>query len=136
MPSQRSPSRFGAASLSVDAGSTFAFNTSFFPAFSDQLNFFGRNSATTFGQRYLINAESWGGPTFPIFFYCGNEGDISLFTNNSGFLWALAAEMKALVVFAEHRFYGASLPFGTPPTAPSISAPSPSSTRCWTTYSL
>lgn len=68
---------------------------------------------TTFRMKYLYNdtyfdAEAGG----PIFFYTGNEGDIEWFAQNAGFMWDIAPEFGALLVFAEHRYYGGSLPFG------------------------
>lgn len=66
----------------------------------------------TFSMRYLINDTYFDAKDGPIFFYCGNEGDITLFANNTGFMWDSAVPCKAMVVFAEHRYYGETMPYG------------------------
>ncbi|KAG8228746.1 hypothetical protein J437_LFUL009668 [Ladona fulva] len=67
----------------------------------------------TFKLRYLVNVENWNADAKgPIFFYTGNEGDIEMFANNTGFMWDIAKDFQAMVVFAEHRYYGKSLPYG------------------------
>jgi hypothetical protein len=58
-------------------------------------------SYRTFQQRYLVNATYWGGKTAPIFVYAGNEGNVELFTNNTGFMWELAPSFRAMLVFIE-----------------------------------
>lgn len=65
-----------------------------------------------FHQRYLVNADHWNSSHGAIFFYTGNEGDIELFAQNTGFLYDIAPLYNALIVFAEHRYYGQSMPFG------------------------
>uniref|UniRef100_T1GQ87 Lysosomal Pro-X carboxypeptidase n=1 Tax=Megaselia scalaris TaxID=36166 RepID=T1GQ87_MEGSC len=77
------------------------------------LDHFSYANNATFKLRYLFNETfALDKKHSPIFFYAGNEGDIELFAENTGFQWELAADQKAVVVFAEHRYYGKSLPFG------------------------
>eukprot|EP00026_Physarum_polycephalum_P008424 Phypoly_transcript_08509.p1 GENE.Phypoly_transcript_08509~~Phypoly_transcript_08509.p1 ORF type:complete len:498 (+),score=83.60 Phypoly_transcript_08509:63-1496(+) len=79
----------------------------------DHFNFF--TQPQTYTQRYLVsttyaNADA---SCSPMIFYTGNEGDITWFYNNSYFVTdVLASELNAVVVYAEHRYYGVSLPFG------------------------
>lgn len=50
----------------------------------------------------------------PVLLYAGNEADINVFIKNSGgFMVETAEELNALVVFAEHRYYGHSVPYQT-----------------------
>ena len=76
-------------------------------------NFAYNGTSPTYKMRYLID-ESFaaGQKNPPILFYCGNEGGVYAFYENSGFITkTLAAQFKAVVLFAEHRYYGTSLPF-------------------------
>ncbi|RHY20010.1 hypothetical protein DYB37_003710 [Aphanomyces astaci] len=72
------------------------------------LNQFGATGAT-YDERYFVCAAEWtqGGP---IFFYTGNEANVELYLNHTGIMWENAAEFGAMLVFAEHRYFGLSIP--------------------------
>lgn len=82
--------------------------------FVDQIldHFSLTNTPQTFKQKILINTENWDHETGSIFFYTGNECEIELVAENTGFPFDIAPQFKAAVVFAEHRYYGDSMPFG------------------------
>ncbi|KAL0972661.1 hypothetical protein UPYG_G00192550 [Umbra pygmaea] len=80
--------------------------------FDQKIDHFGFLEDGTFKQRYLVNEEHWLQGGGAILFYTGNEGDVTWFCNNTGFMWDIAEELGAMLVFAEHRYYGESLPFG------------------------
>ncbi|KAI3936842.1 hypothetical protein MKW92_026666 [Papaver armeniacum] len=83
--------------------------------YTQTLDHFSFSDLPTFQQRYLISTNHWSGPKElgPIFFYCGNEGDIEWFASNTGFVWEIAPRFGAMVVFPEHRYYGKSMPYGS-----------------------
>ncbi|KAM1091460.1 hypothetical protein ACFX13_019236 [Malus domestica] len=83
--------------------------------FAQRLDHFSFTDTPKFQHRYLINTEHWVGAQRlgPIFFYCGNEGGIEWFAENTGFVWELAPRFGAMVLFPEHRYYGESMPYGS-----------------------
>ena len=56
--------------------------------------------------------DKWFQANGPIIFYTGNEGPVELFADNLGQAWKLAEALHGVVVFAEHRFFGDSMPCG------------------------
>jgi len=69
-------------------------------------------------QRFLVTTEMWKpnkttNLSGPIFVYTGGEAEITHYWNTAGFVYELARDFGALVVMAEHRYYGQSWPFGT-----------------------
>ena len=88
---------------------------------STRINHFDAENFNNFGptqavwdMRYLINWQYYNKDQGPILFYTGNEGNVFSFYNNSGFIVdTLAKRFGAVVVFAEHRYYGKSMPFKT-----------------------
>lgn len=80
--------------------------------FDVPVDHFGFANQDTFKLRYLVGDQYWNKQDGPVFFYCGNEGDIEWFCENTGIMWEWAKEFEALVVFAEHRYYGHSMPYG------------------------
>ncbi|KAJ8924292.1 hypothetical protein NQ315_007085 [Exocentrus adspersus] len=75
------------------------------------VNHFTFTDNSTFQLKYLVN-DTYFGQNGTIFIYTGNEGEIEMVTQNSGFIFEIASQFNALIVFAEHRYYGKSLPFG------------------------
>ena len=66
-----------------------------------------------FSQRYFLCAAEHLDVEAPaVFFYTGNEADVELYVNATGLMWEMSASQgtRALLVFAEHRYYGRSRP--------------------------
>lgn len=82
---------------------SYSYETRYYTQQLDHFSFIGDTQGdSTFQQRYLLGStDKWARPRGPIFFYCGNEGDILWFAENTGFIWEIAPQFNALVVFAE-----------------------------------
>lgn len=69
------------------------------------------DSITFFKQRLCIYTKYWKGNVgSPVFLYAGNESPVEVYINNTGLIWLLAKKQGALIVFAEHRYFGGSIP--------------------------
>ncbi|KAE9549029.1 hypothetical protein FO519_007759 [Halicephalobus sp. NKZ332] len=71
---------------------------------------FAYTNTDKFALKYLYNDTNYK-PGGAIFFYAGNEGPIESFAENTGIMFDLAPEFDAMIVFAEHRYYGNSTPY-------------------------
>ena len=98
------------------------FQELFLPAFLDNYSY----TTSTFSLRYFLSISflPLQGP-YPLLFYTGNEGDVELYVNNTGFMLEFATQKPSLVVFAEHRYYGKSLPYSPPFTTAQLKYFSP-----------
>ncbi|KAK1288777.1 putative serine protease EDA2 [Acorus calamus] len=95
----------------VPKGPKINYTTHYFTQTLDHFTYTPK-SYKTFQQKYLLNSNHWDSLSGPVFVYTGNEGDIEWFAYNTGFMFDVAPQFKALLVFIEHRFYGESKPFG------------------------
>lgn len=87
--------------------------------FEQKLDHFSWSNDSTWQQRYFICDKDWRRPSplpwrtpGPMFFYCGNEADVEGYVEHTGLMYENAAAFGALLIFAEHRYYGQSLPLG------------------------
>ena len=76
------------------------------------LDHFSYTDNRSFAQRVFTNDQHWR-PGGPILFYCGNEASVELYVNATGWMWERAEAFGALLVWAEHRYYGKTQPFGS-----------------------
>lgn len=72
---------------------------------------FSYSTMDKFPLKYLANYTYFNKDNGTIFFYTGNEGTIEGFAEATGIMWDLAPMFNAALVFAEHRYYGESLPY-------------------------
>ncbi|KAJ8924291.1 hypothetical protein NQ315_007084 [Exocentrus adspersus] len=94
--------------LPIVLAQNYTFETKYVEVPVDHFNF---KTNTTFSLKYLVN-DTFFKPNGTIFIYTGGELEVEVFAQNSGFLYEIAPQFDALIVFAEHRYYGESLPFG------------------------
>lgn len=80
--------------------------------FEQRVDHFDAPPGRPWMQRYFVcRADLLAPEGAPILFYCGNEADVELYVNATGLMWENADALGAGLVFAEHRYFGKSLPF-------------------------
>uniref|UniRef100_A0A0C9RA88 PRCP_1 protein n=2 Tax=Fopius arisanus TaxID=64838 RepID=A0A0C9RA88_9HYME len=107
------PQRTADLSNSTDQENAIAHGELFaIKKFTVPVDHFSFSLNKTFEIRYLVNDTWQRGKNAPIFLYTGNELYIEDAVGAAAFIYDIAPEFGALIVFAEHRYYGESLPFG------------------------
>ncbi|GMH64532.1 hypothetical protein TL16_g03984 [Triparma laevis f. inornata] len=79
---------------------------------SQPLNHFGPSPAN-FDQHLCVVSEYFDANSEvepSVFFNVGNESPLEEYVNNTGLMYTLAPKFNSLLVFAEHRYMGASVP--------------------------
>ncbi|XP_078287160.1 LOW QUALITY PROTEIN: thymus-specific serine protease [Rhinoraja longicauda] len=94
------------SSAAVDSGQHLEPQEEFFPQPMDHFN---RQNNATYKQRYWVNRELWEPEGGPVFLYIGGEGALTTYSVLTGEHVDLARKYRALLVAAEHRYYGASI---------------------------
>ncbi|GMH92510.1 hypothetical protein TrVE_jg6743 [Triparma verrucosa] len=77
---------------------------------SQPLNHFGPSPGDF--EQHLCVVDAYFDPTeaASVFFYVGNESPLEEYVNNTGLMYSMAPKFNSLLVFAEHRYMGASVP--------------------------
>eukprot|EP01083_Nonionella_stella_P026628 73336_1 len=65
----------------------------------------------SYHQRYFVCGTMIHCTSCPIFFYFGNEANVKLYIKNTGLMWENYEAFNATMIFAEHRYWGRSIPF-------------------------
>lgn len=73
------------------------------------IDHFDALNSEMYNQKVYINTENWIKPSGPIFLFIGGEGALPNRSAYSGHHVEMAKRYGAMVVAAEHRFYGSSI---------------------------
>ncbi|KAL4475089.1 hypothetical protein ABPG74_001785 [Tetrahymena malaccensis] len=80
--------------------------------YTQVLDHFNINDRRTWQQRYAIYSDEYNPVNGTVFVYIGGEGKQKGLSPGLGWMVELAKKFSALFLIVEHRFYGASQPFG------------------------
>lgn len=78
----------------------------------DHFSTVANGGPSTYNERVCLysNFVPSGTKNAPILFYVGNESPVEEYINNTGLMWNLGRDIHAHLVFAEHRYFGKSVP--------------------------